>query len=150
MSKSKIIMIKRGPALWAHNDEARKVLRPVKEGKELVVVATAPRNIKQLALFQILISKIAESGAWESSRDLLIDFVKYKTGWVRVVVVDGKRHFVPKSLAVESMTQAQFQEFFDRAIRIICEELLGSDDHKTLRDEVISSVTRRHDERGAA
>ena len=131
-----IILRKEGRVLVAEDARSIGRLAKIKDGKEVLVEVTTPRNPKHQRLFEVLITKVAESGAWELSREALRDWCKFRTGHVNKFEIDGKLWVTPKSISPASMTQADFKEFFDRAIFYICREILGTDEWDTLRNEV--------------
>jgi hypothetical protein len=138
---TKAAFIKRDGALWPMDDDGRELMASLRNDRQVVVNVHAPRNIRHLRLYFHLLNRVVKSGAWAGDKDTLEDWIKIGVHHVRIVVgPDGKAHYVPKSIAVESMPQDEFRRFFDRAIYLICSKLLGREDWEWLRDEISEAV----------
>lgn len=136
MASNKVVMRRKGQALIAEDGLAIALMKKIQDGKEVLVEIITPRNPKHQRLFEVLINKICESGAWDLGRDALRDWCKLRTGHVNKYVIDGKLWVVPKSISPASMTQAEFKDFFDRSIFYICKEIIGTNEWTDIRNEI--------------
>lgn len=126
---TKAIFRREGDTAVPVDDDSLAVLRSFKDGAEFIVIARGARNIEQLKLFWALVGIVSESTdiAKETlKRDLAIRLGFTET-WVDF---DGGIHVEAKSIAVESMTQAVFDEFFQKAVNVMA-GWIGAD-HKDL------------------
>lgn len=143
MSKAAFIHQMIGPihGLFPADEEGTDLLKAMAQGKEVMVTVHAPRNPKHHRLFFALLRKMIDGGVWEGDEDGLKDYLKYATGLVDTKVDHiGGVHYVPRSIAFESMDQAGFNKFFDRACYVVANNLLGGADWIELRDEIVNLV----------
>lgn len=140
----KAVFEKRGRTLVPIDDAGVSLLQRHQDGKRLIVSVHVPRSEKHFRLFWVLISKIVEAGAWSGDKESLVDWIQISMGRVRSVVdpESGRAFLVPLSMKAEDMGDAEFREFFDRAIQLICEKLLTKDAHASLKAEVIAACER--------
>ena len=141
--KSKLVMRKAQGALWPANDFARETLRGIPDGKLITVSAQAPRNPKQLALYQMILSKLIDCGAWEGSRRELSRFILRKTGYVDVTYRKGQPEIEYRDIGFESMTQREFNDFFTKAQDIIRNELLEGSQWDVVRAELFDRQSEK-------
>lgn len=141
---SSAVFEKKGMSIVPLDDSGADILKQYPDGKRLVATLHVPRNEKHFRLFQILVKKIIEAGAWDGSKDTLTDYIKYATGHVYTFVDPdtGKTIIVTKSLKAESMDDVAFRQWFDAAIKVICEKLLGRKDWAWLRDEIYAATNK--------
>lgn len=138
------MVLPQGPVLIPCDEDGRELLDSLKSMKDVMADIHSPRNPKHHRMLFLLMRKATDAGAWEGDEESLLDWLKYATGHVRTVVDhNGHVHYAPKSIAFESMDQASFLRFFDRAVFVICHRLLGSDDWQGVRDEIIEVVDGR-------
>lgn len=119
----KIVCRKIGRSLVPVDDEALEALAKVREGRDVTVEFKQSRNPRHHRLFFALIQFIrmhSETMA-SASVEQIKTALKLATGHVETFVdcQTGKTVCVPKSIAFESMDQAEFSRFFDDAARVI-------------------------------
>lgn len=120
--------------------DGREIVAAAK-GKRVMLNVHVARNIRHHRLLFYLISKLMDSGAWDGTKDGLLDYIKIATHHVSTLVgPDGRTYFVPQSIAFESLDQAAFRRFFDRAVYVVCERLLPGYDWEALRDEITDAI----------
>jgi len=132
--------------LMPFDDEGRDMLAALPVHKEVLVDIHTPRNPKHHRLLFALYVKLHDGGAFDGDQDSFLDWAKYATGHVRSSVDHrGEVHYVPKSIAFESMDQARFSRWFDRVCYHIAHRLLGSaDEWEALRDDIINTVEGKY------
>ena len=133
---TKAVFFKNGRGLWAQCAESQKLLASIKDNKEVIVEVRAARNPKHHRLFFALLQKVCDSGAWDYDKDMLLEWVKHRTGHIRMIEVNGRRIYTSKSIAFESMGQDKFRDFFNRAVFYLCTEILKEQDWQAVRDEI--------------
>jgi hypothetical protein len=96
-------------------------------------------------------TKLIDGGAWGGSKDDLLDYLKIAARHVKTIVgADGKVHYVPLSIAFESLDQVAFNRIFDRFLYVVCESLLPGEDWEKLRDEIVKAADGDLSQRYAA
>lgn len=90
---------------------------------DLTVEVKRPRFGKHHRLLFALLKRTVENTDDFPSTDILLTWIKIKTGHVEMVIwEDGKTVYVPKSINFASMDQESFRKFFDRAIDAIVQK----------------------------
>lgn len=104
--------------------DALEALRAHKVGSEVMADPKGARNPKQLRLFWALCDVVAHHDEHYTDKE------RAKEGILRALehvdtFVDrqGNLHISTKSIAFESMTQAEFNRLFDRAIHVVVQWL---------------------------
>lgn len=121
---SKGVFRRVGDTLVPASEEGTAALRAVPEGKTCMAEIRASRSPRQHALFWKLCTMVSEASDQTKEnvkRNLLLE-MGYADIWLDR---KGRMHVEPKSIAWESMEQAEFNSFFQAAIRKIA-EWLGS------------------------
>lgn len=127
-----------GAYLVPTSQDGQEMLAAMKADKEVMVQVHVPRNARFHRMFFALLNHVIEGGAWEGDTDSLLDAIKIATGYVdRIIGMDGRVYYRPRSIKFESLPQDQFKRFFNRAVYYVSTRLLGSDDWEALRDEII-------------
>lgn len=112
---TKVILRRKGMTLVPVDEDSIAALLAVKDGAEVIGIIRGARNIEQLKLFWALVGIVSESSDIPKEtikRDLAIA-LGFTDTWIGY---DGKVHIEAQSIAVESMTQAAFDQFFQRAV----------------------------------
>ena len=128
-------------------DEAAETLRRIKQGATVLVEITQPRNIAfHRKFFGMLNVVYAACGDWASPRELLTE-LKYRVGHVdEQRIIDRATGEVlatittPRSISFAAMDDAEFHEFFDRCVHVICTQMVPGLDDAVLREEVLRAV----------
>lgn len=145
-----VVLEKRGLTLVPIDEAGIDMLDQYPNGKRVVVTTYSPVNEKHYRLWWALANKVRKSGAfpgdtaWPPTHEGFKNFILWETRRVTPVadVETGKAFFVG-SLAIESFTDPEFKEWFDRAIKAICEILLKRPDWAWLRNELMAATERR-------
>lgn len=115
---TKTILRRQGATLVPVDSDSLEVLMSFKDGKELIATLRGARNIEQLKLFWSLAGIVSESTDLPKEtikKDALVA-LGFTDTWVGM---DGQFHVDPKSIAIESMTQPEFDQFFRRAVDLM-------------------------------
>jgi hypothetical protein len=126
-----------GPA----DDYALQHLRKIKLGTTVRTDIAVPRNIKMHRKFFALLGVVwAAAGDWTAVEDLLIQLkIKLKL-YTDVPLLDtGEVVKVLGSISFSAMDQTAFDDFYERALRALC-ELAGGIDSDMLRQEVLNQL----------
>ena len=96
------------------------------DGKDFIAETHGARNIKQLRMFFALCEILADNDTKCSTKDIAKQNLLWALNYVDLWVDrSNKVHVQTKSIAFESMTQEEFNQFFQRAIELVC-QWLGS------------------------
>jgi hypothetical protein len=138
-----IMMRKTGPSkLEIIDPVSAEAFEHVPCNKDLFVVVRSRRNPKQHRLAWALASKLVDGCDFLHDSEEAMTYLKYKTKHVKVVMDQktGKSFVMPKSISFASMTQEQFSRFLNRAIYVVCSEIIPGLPEKTLRAELLAMV----------
>ena len=99
-----------------------------------------PRNIRHSAKYHALVHTVFENQEMYDDIDDLKAALKVKTGWAKEVLVtdaEGNEYQVrvPKSIKFAKMDQFQFEQFYDKALTVICRDIIPGMDRDELEAE---------------
>lgn len=115
---TKVILRREGDTLVPVDEDSLAAVRGFKDGAELIGIIRGARNIEQLRLFWVLAGIVAES--LDTSKETVKKDVAIALGFTDTWLDNaGRFHVDPQSIAVESMTQAVFDEFFQKAVNVM-------------------------------
>jgi hypothetical protein len=136
------LWLKRSLSGWVAADDATAAsMRRFKMGKLVRAEVTTPRNLAHHKKFFALLNLVwSSAGDWPSVEDLLIE-LKVRLGLYREVVIraSGEIVKVPGSISFAKMDQAEFDKFYDRAVRELC-EMAGGIEFDVLKNEVLNQL----------
>lgn len=124
------------------DDAGAEVLQGLKVGAYVYVAVTRPRNIQHHRLYWALCSHIAE--AIGADRENVSDVIKLRTGHCTIVQTKTERVRLPRSISFAKMDQAEFRVFFERCVKVICEEFLPGQKPSALIREIEQMVGIEH------
>jgi len=138
-------LYRRTPYGFSPADEAgQKYWERFDVGSEVLLTFTLPRSLPQLKLYWALVKIAYDNNDVLTSKEETSDCIKMACGLVEVQHIKFKGEWFkrkkPLSIAFESMEQGEFNEFFDRAMSYVCEELVPGLDPETLEQEVRAAV----------
>ena len=120
----KAVFLKKNRSLLPAGAEAEELLQSIKDGKECTVEFRAPRNGKQLRMFFALCEILAENDPKSPTKDIAKRNLLWAFNYVEIWVDRAeKAHVETMSISCESMTQEEFNPFFQLAIELVCEWL---------------------------
>lgn len=117
---TKAVFRKRGNALIPVDDKGLEILRAIKDERDVMVSVKVARNVRHHRLLFALLNLIVErTGKFEDTDQALVA-LKVACGLVDpyLDVHAGKTYFVPRSIAFKSMSQDEYQAFFDRGVYV--------------------------------
>lgn len=125
--------------MWAAEPKAGELLNKIPQDRPVMVRVLRNRSAQQNALYWRCLEGVVEAtGRWRTAEELHTA-LKVAVGYVDVVqLLDGRRVLVPKSTRFDQLTQDEFQEFMDAALRILCLEVMGG----CSIDELLQQTTR--------
>lgn len=135
MAKVTGLFRRRGLALIPASRDARDAVGAMAEGDTRLFEQLNPRNMKQHRKFFALLGNVVEaSGEWASVENLRRDLL-LNTGRFDEVVdrFTGQVHKIPHSMAVASMTKAEFERLYDDCMKLLTEHF-GCDPEMLLEE----------------
>lgn len=139
-----LLMHRKGFVLAPSDRLAEEDLATLALGKNVLVEVRKPRSLQHHRLLFALLRKVARSTPTPLSEDALLSWVKVRTGHVEHVPLGfGRSYEAPASIAFSAMDQAQFREFFDRVVALICTEVVPGLDQPTLAAEIEAMLTEQ-------
>jgi hypothetical protein len=104
--------------------EAEAVLTKIPLGEAVEIQVRRGRSLPQHRLFRALLRHVAKATVWETDERLLLGLKIYFGKCDRVMLPNGKAILVAHSTSFPEMDQAEFQEFMDQSIQVICERII--------------------------
>ena len=144
---SEVYLRRTATGLVAYDDEAVVALRRFKIDAIVRAELVLPRNLRNHRRFFAMLNVVWQAcGDWPDVAALLKE-LKFRTGLVDTQrVVDHKTGEVlaeiitPQSIAFHNMGEEEFQAFTERAIEVICRDMVPGLESDTLREEVLRAL----------
>lgn len=123
-------------ALMPCDDQGYEEIEKLGHDEEVQIRIVRERSNPQLRLFWSILDHVAKNTDWEDPERLLVA-LKVRLGRYDLCKLpNGKAVPVPHSIAFDKMSQEDFQLFMDRAVQVICQDVLGGYDSQALINEV--------------
>lgn len=126
MHRDTLIVEKHGAVLCAANTAAAKAFNRIEDGDRVAIRMVAKRSVAQNAMYWNCLERVIEAtGKWRTTEELHLA-LKVATGHVDIVqLINGRRVIIPESTAFDQMSQDEAQAYYDAALKIICDEIMG-------------------------
>ncbi len=132
----KALFVKHLNSLVPTGQAAEDLLAKWKMGDKIMVEVRRPRNPQHHRLFFALAKAVVDNTDRYKTVDLFVAACKIYAGhYDEIQMTDGRVGLIPKSISFESMSQDEFDPFFDRALDLASKVL--SVDAPTIRDEIM-------------
>ena len=123
------------------NRDAYEFIEKIKPGQIVRGDLKRVRNPRQHALYWAAINLCFEHQERYATRQQLHNAIKVAVGYYDEQPGPGGRTLtVPKSIAFGNMPQDEWEAFFDKFIKLICEKIIPNTDDAELRAELESMV----------
>ena len=135
----------------AHDAEVAGSLKPGISYR-VKVTRAAGRSVIQNGMLHAMIAMAVENFHEPISKKAVLDVLKVQTGHVDVVkLLTGQIILTPSSIAFEAMDQDRFNEWFPKAIDVLCRDFVPGLTDDLARREVDHRVTNDnwHERRAA-
>lgn len=130
------IWVKHLGSLRPGDEEAEAVLRSIGQGELVSVEVKRPRNIRFHNKFFAMLKIILDNQELYKSKTQLLDVCKIAIGHVEVIERKGIQYMKPKSISWAAMDETAFQDFYDRAVAWVAEEVVPGLRRQDLDEEV--------------
>jgi hypothetical protein len=123
------IFTKRNGGLFPADADAGAAFAKMKDGAGYLVSLHRPRNLMHHRKLFALLNLVQDNTDRWPTVDTLLDDLKISTGLfeTRINAVTGIPYVVAKSISFASMTQDEFEQWFDRAVDLISKQVLEMD-----------------------
>lgn len=137
----RILLARRGLSLVPVTPHARKEIEKIAEGGDILVTIARARSGRQNSLYWSFIAKVAEGCGYDSAQTLH-NQVKAALGYADLMqTLDGKVITVLRSTSFDDMEPEQFNEFFNKAIDLLCRDLLPHLSSDELKREIAEMIS---------
>mgnify|MGYP005816003283 CR=1 FL=1 len=134
------MMAKRLSSLHPVDEEAERLLRNLGTGEIVSVEIHRPRNVQFHRRFFAMLKIILDNQSFYKSMDDLLDVTKLSIGHCRTVQTKGGSVKIPSSISFAAMDEVAFEDFYDRAVVWVCEEVIPGLERRTLDEEVKAAL----------
>lgn len=131
------VFVKKNGGLFPGDAEAGVAFAKMKDGAGYLVSLHRPRNLMHHRKLFALLNLVQDNTDRWPTVETLLDDLKISTGLfeTRVNAVTGIPYVVAKSISFASMTQDEFEQWFDKAVDLISKQVLEMD-----RDYLLAEI----------
>lgn len=123
------------------DDAGRMAVGRLPAGETVAVEFKRPRNLGHHRKFWALVSLIYQNQTHYNSPEALCDVIKVLAGYCVVTRGKGGREIhIPKSISFAAMDQTEFDQFWDRVVTVVCEQIIPGLSRKDLESELLDLV----------
>ena len=124
------------------DEQGRAILARYKQGELIRVKTSRVRNSQHHRLFFALLNLVYENQSRYTSMEHMLTALKVALGHCDTVILkDGSPPYIPKSISFASMDQDEFNDFYDRTVKLVCMEILPGVKDEILRREVLEMIS---------
>jgi hypothetical protein len=131
----KLIVVKDKDVLRPIDERSFEELRKIKDGRTFICEIKRPRNLKHHRKYWALINLISDNLDGVTPEGLS-SAVKMMIGHVVTVQFGDKVIPYPDSISFDKMNQDQFNDFYERAVKAICEFVIPVLTEESVRNEI--------------
>ena len=134
-----LLLVRNGQRLAAADPISLEGIESLRENEIVTGVIKRARNPRHHAkLFALLNVILPHQQSYPTTQDLLVA-IKIGTGLFDTVrSVDGIPIIIPRSISFASMSQTEFEQWYERVIDLITSRILPSVNRDELNDQVAS------------
>jgi len=122
------------PYLVPASTEAEEEMKKLKPGQAVLVEVKRARSPQQLRLWWALMGVIFEHQETYPTREAVSDAFKCWLGHCdELRLKDGRTAVKPKSIAFGNLPQAEWEQLFDAAIKLVCDRVIPGTTDADLR-----------------
>ncbi|HEY3876870.1 MAG TPA: hypothetical protein VGM92_15485 [Candidatus Kapabacteria bacterium] len=136
----KLFFCKHLGALRSTDSDSERALQKLTNGEIIELEFRKPRNIRFHRLYWKLCQTVAENMPVTCDAETISDIIKLRTGHTRRYKTKKQLYEVPASISFAAMDDTAFADFFERATKVVCEEILPGIESEELRNEVFQLI----------
>ena len=138
MSVGTVYVRRSGDKLVPITEWDREQILEIPEGKDLSIKVSRTRSARQHRLFWSLMQIVVDNHPVYLRPEQLVEWLKLRLGYVEEVMFhNGEMMTKLSSISFSSMGQAEFQEFFNKALYVIATEV-----SQTSEESLIAELER--------
>ena len=124
--------------LSADDDAATAVLRKIKVGDVVRVEVRRPRNLQAHRRFFALVNLVYSNSEEFPSADVARKVLTCRAGHATPFVIKstGEVILVPESISFANMDQDEFDAFWQRVVKVVCDEILPGVTEPEIEEEI--------------
>ena len=128
--------------LSADDDAATCVLRKIKVGDVVRVEVRRPRNLSAHRRFFALVNLVYTNSEKFPSPDVARRVLTCRAGHALPYIIEstGEVLLIPESISFANMDQDEFDAFWQRVVKVVCEEILPGVTEADIEAEILSCV----------
>jgi hypothetical protein len=131
----KLIVVKDKDVLRPIDERSFEELRKIKDGRTFICEIKRPRNLKHHRKYWSLINLISDNLDGVTPEGLS-SAIKMMIGHVVTVQFGNKSILYPDSISFDKMNQDQFNNFYERAVKAICEFVIPGLTEESVKNEI--------------
>ena len=119
----KLLFIKSANSiLLPADEECINTIQKIKNGDEILVEYKPKRNYKFHKKLFALMNLILQNQEHYKTVDNILEIVKFRAGYFETIVTHtGKKHYKTKSISYADMDNAEFEQFYSKALDVAFE-----------------------------
>jgi hypothetical protein len=134
-----VLLNREGNRLVAIDAIDADAILSIKQGETVCATIRRPRNVKHHRKLWALLNVIFENQSRFATKHDLLSAMKIATGlYDEGRTIDGIPFIEPKSISFTSMDQADFEEWYARAVEVIVTKILPGASREDIEQEVMS------------
>lgn len=128
--------------LSADDDAATAVLRKIKVGDVVRVEVRRPRNLSAHRRFFALVNLVYTNSEKFPSPDVARRVLTCRAGHALPYIIEstGEVLLIPESISFANMDQDEFDAFWQRVVKVVCDEILPGVTEADIEAEILSCV----------
>lgn len=137
----KLMMRKQFDNLRAIDEPGTDALRKLKNGALVLVEVKQPRNPQHHRKLFAMLNIVLQNQDYYKSLDTLLSACKLATGHAEIIRTKRGDVAIPKSISFTSLSQADFNAFYDAAVSWVVEEVIPKLSRADLEAEVAATLS---------
>lgn len=122
------------------DDAAKRTLEKIPQGNYVHVEYKRPRNGSMHRRYWALVQMIYENTTLYGSAEQASDHLKLLAGHCETIQYRGETYNLPKSISFSAMNQDQFDAFWSRVVKVVCEQLMPGVNSDQVEHEILRLV----------
>lgn len=137
-----ILMTRTLSGLAPDDESATAVLRRIKPGDVVRVEVRRPRNLSAHRRFFALVNLVYTNSEKFPSPDVARRVLTCRAGHALPYIIEstGEVLLIPESISFANMDQDEFDAFWQRVVKVVCEEILPGVTEADIEAEILSCV----------
>lgn len=137
-----IAMTRTLSGLTPADDQARKVLAKVEQGTVIRIEYKRPRNGPMHRRYWALCQMVYDNSEDYGSAEQVSDLLKILAGHCTQVAskATGEVFLIPRSISFSAMDQDEFDQFWGRVVKAVCEHLLPGVTQPEIEAELLQLI----------